>query len=179
MSTKTILVLVSILMLVGISTCSFISKRDHAVTTFTTYESKVANIQNIFDKTFKTIEQSAQVKKIDRQEYESMLKAFVDRGDAYKGTMMVWVQETLAQNDKSVTLKLMSVIENARDELSIANQEANFAASEHNAYVRKTMNSLWLIGSSYGEEVQIKQITSSRAEKALETGKDDDTNLNL
>jgi sulfate adenylyltransferase subunit 1 (EFTu-like GTPase family) len=93
--------------------------------------------------------------------------------------MMTWVQETLAQNDKSVTLKLMSVIENARGELVIANQDANYAASAHNAYVRKTINALFLSFSKYGKEVEIKQITSTRAEKALETGKDDETKLDL
>ena len=175
---KPIYVISAVLILLIISfITSFISVKDRAAEMYTLYESAIADIENVHDNTWKKISQVAQVEKGSREDYEKYIKSFVERGDAYKGTQWVWIQENLTQKNPDLETQLIRIIEDSRDELKEANKNANHIASQFNTYRRRTFNSILLSFTKYSNDVEIKQITSTRSKQALQKGVDDSVDL--
>lgn len=169
-----------IAILASIFVMGVINTKDQAVKLYNNYDSNIAKIENVHNEGRKTIGQISQVGSLTKEQYDKYLKAFVERGQSYDNSAMVWIKETLAQNDTKIYEKIMDVVERKNKDLTNANNESNYAATQVNNFVETTMNSFYLsFVSGYGHKVEIKQITSTASKEAIEKGVDDDINLNL
>lgn len=176
---KGILILGVILAFVGLIAFQSFNVANKAHMLYTEYESVNATVENTHDNMWKTLKQKGQVFKESNKLFEKELEAYVNRGGAYKNSMMTFITENMPKSwTKDQATELMNSIEDERDKLSVKNDHANYAASNYNAYANSPSRRFivkWL--TSYPTKVEIKQITSTRSKNASETGSDDDTNL--
>lgn len=174
MKTQYIIMIVLVLFLFSVIN-QFVTTKDKAVEIYTEYESKVKNIENIHNNAWQTVRDLAKLEDKAREDFISYLNAAAADTASSNAASFVFINRNLQQRDPSLISNVMRVVENTRDEIKVANEEANYVASQYNAFVRKTWNAVFLIFSKYRHEVEIKQITSSRSQQALENGKDDES----
>lgn len=135
------------------------------------------------DNCTKQISQVTQVAKFDR---ESLAKLFVEHAEARstggENMIMTWVKESVPSVDASTMKQLVNIISATRNKWTMRQTEIAQLGVEHeNARLlwpgTETFPFSMFVGGK--EKIDIKIVTSTRTEKAFETGKDDDIDLGL
>jgi hypothetical protein len=132
--------------------------------------------QTVFDNTWKIIQEQAGVadkyKDAFAEIYPKLMDARYDKG----GDLMKWVQESNPNFDIKLYDKLMSSIELQRTKFTEAQKQLIDFNREHDVMLESIP---WgIIMKALGrQKIEIKIVTSTRTEKAFETGKDDKLNI--
>jgi hypothetical protein len=128
---------------------------------------------------WKKVSQEAQVADKDRQ---SLMQVFVNyasarnTGGSQDGSLMKWIKEAVPNVDNSLMKKLMNDISSSRDRWTACQKELIDYKREHDLLLTQFPSNVIL--AMFGKKpVDIKIVTSTRSEKAFETGKDDDTSV--
>lgn len=99
------------------------------------------------------------------------MSARYDKGD---GTLMKWIKESNPQFETSLYMKLANTIESKRGEFKNAQTELLDIVRDYNTYISVFPNNLILSGK---QEIEPKLILSTKTNRAIETGVDDDVKL--
>jgi hypothetical protein len=129
----------------------------------------------IFDKTWKTVQQIAGVADQYKDAFKDVYTQMMDaRYKDNKQLLMKWVQESNPNFSPELYVKLADAIEANRSEFARVQERLIDIKREHDNLRMKFPGSLFL---SSRPEIEIKLVTSSKTEKAFETGKEDDIQL--
>lgn len=144
-------------------------------------ETSKANLEGVFDNTFKKIAQSTQVVKFDRNSLKDIITSHAEArtGSGGGGGLMKWVQESIPNVNSDITNRLISIINGARDEYQ-------FQQVSHNDHIRKYNQILaspflgWAMRTIHGfTPIDAVSVTSTRTKEAFKTGVDNDVDLKL
>jgi hypothetical protein len=131
-----------------------------------------------FDNMWKVIQQTAQVpeqkKEALKEIFNSYASARTGTGDG--GSLMNWIKEAVPNVDVKVYDNLMNIIVSKRDAWTMRQKELIDIDREHNVMFDVFPSNI-VLGIFGRQKTVITIVTSSRTEKAFETGKDDDVEL--
>ena len=131
-------------------------------------ESFDKDLESTHDKVRKEINGISSVQKIEADQYEKYLAAYVEGSEAIgSGEGWLWVQDNIAQNNNQILQDLSRVIQNGTKEFKAANDRINHAYTAYNVWASQFPQSVFY------NTVEIKQITSTKSKEAFESGKDD------
>jgi hypothetical protein len=167
-------IVIGAVMLLGMG----ISVSNQEVTLRTTIEKKQLDNTSEFDNLYKKISQVAQVSEKQMAVLKDIFvsHATARTGNGNDGTMMRWVQESVPNIDTSTLNNLQNILTSSRDAWTMRHKELIDLSREHTKLLRMFPSNLIL--SFLGrKEINITIVTSTRTEKAFETGKDDDLEL--
>lgn len=139
--------------------------------------SQQKNCEVVFDNTWKIISQQCQIsdkyKDSFKEIYPALMQGRYGKGD---GSLMKWVTEANPTFDTKLFEKVMSSIELQRNTFTAEQKKLIDFNREHDIMLEKIP--MGLIMTALGrEKIVIKLVTSTKTEKAFETGKDDDIKL--
>ena len=170
------------LLVVGLLSCFCIFSK--GVSVYNTHiglknqiEAKQKANEAIFDNTWKKINQTVQVSDKYKDGLKDVLLAYTQgrsKGDSQ--LLMDWTKEAVPTFDSSIYKQINNVITSSRDDFT-KNQEILIDLSrQHKQFIQKFPNNIFC--SIMGiKEIEIKVVTSSKAEEAFNTGKEDDIKL--
>jgi hypothetical protein len=142
-----------------------------------TYEMKVKDNSSEFDNMWKKISQVTQIADSKKDAFKEIFNGYATaRTPQGGGQMMLWVKENAPNLDLSVYDKAQNILVASRDGWTMRQKEMVGIAEEYNKRL-VTFPSNLLLGLFGFQKIDPKVITSSRTEKAFETGKDDDVSL--
>lgn len=128
-----------------------------------------------FDNMFKKIAQSAQVTDAQKNALKEIFVAHAQaRGGVGSGGIMKWLQESVPNVDMKTYENLQNIITASRNSWTMRQKELLDLSREHNDTLTKFPSSLFVGGRS---KIEIQIVTSSRTEKAFESGKDEDIDV--
>ena len=138
-------------------------------------EAQRGNIENVCDRTWKILQQKAQVSDQYRETFEEIYPKLIEgRYSQGDGTLMKWIQESNPQFDVSLYKDLMNSIEVERTVFSNEQKKMLDIIREHNNLI-KTVPGKWLITNL--TEIEYTVISSTRSKAVMENGTDDDVEL--
>ncbi len=139
-------------------------------------EAQQKAVEVVFDETWKVIAQQAQVADKYRESFKEIYPALMEGryGNARGGALMSWVTESNPDFDTSLFDRLSRSIEAKRAALTREQKVLLDVKRSHDA-LRQRLPSRWFVGDV--AELEAVVITSTRAETAAATGKDDDVGL--
>lgn len=143
-----------------------------------TYEMKVKANSGEFDNMWKKISQVCQIADSKKEAFKEIFNGYATaRTPEGAGKVMYWVKENAPQNvNLDVFDKAQNIIVGSRDGWTMRQTEMVAIAEEFNKNLVTFPKNFFL--SFFGfTKIDPKVITSSRTEKAFETGKDDDVSL--
>jgi len=153
---------------------------------YVSYNNKYIGIKNLmvnkikdnkteYDNMWKKIKGVAQVTEKDRS---SLMEIFVGHADARtnKGgqPVMNWIKESVPTIDSSTFKNLQNIIISSRDSWTMRQKELIDMKREMDNLLEK-IPSCWFLSSK--ESIEIKVVTSTKTEKAFESGVDDDVDV--
>lgn len=165
-----VLGLVAVVAGVGCSALNGEARLRNAIT------AKQKDNQSEFDNLWKKVSQVAQVAEKDRDSLKDIIIAHAEArtGSGGGGEVMKWVQESVPTVPPDTMRNLQNLIAGSRDSFTQRQKELLDLKREHDNLLT-TMPSSWFLGGKSPIDVRI--ITSNRAEKAMETGKDEDVKV--
>ena len=138
-------------------------------------EAQRGNIENVYDKMWKILQQKAQVtdeyKVAFREIYPQLIEGRYSQGD---GSLMKWIQESNPNFDTSLYKDLMNSIEVERNYFSSEQKKMLDIIRQHNT-LRHTIPSGWFVGAR--PQIEYAVISSFKAKAVMETGEDNDVDL--
>lgn len=144
----------------------------------TTIEQKQVDNKNEFDNMAKKISQVAQVSQKQLEALKDIFNSYAQArtGDGDGGSIMKWVQESVPNVDTSTMNNLQNIIVGSRDSFTMRQKELLDLKREHDKLLR-TFPSNFILGMFGKKPIDVVIVTSSKTEKAFETGKDDDIDV--
>jgi hypothetical protein len=142
-------------------------------------QAKQLDNKNQYDNMWKQISQVAQVSEQDRA---SLGKIFNDYAQARSGTggdnqaVMKWIKEAIPNVDNTTMVNLQNIITSTRNGFTRNQTELIDKVREHNTPFDLFPSGMVLSMFSR-KKIDAKLVTSSRTEKAFDTGTDDDTSV--
>jgi flagellar basal body-associated protein FliL len=129
----------------------------------------------VFDKTWKVVQQYAQVTDNYKDAFERIYVKIMDaRYDGKDNVLMNWITESNPNFSTELYSKLMDEISANKAEFLRVQERLIDIKREHDNLRLKFPGSLILSGRP---EIVIQLVTSTKTEEAFKTGKDDDTQL--
>lgn len=143
------------------------------------YEMKVKDNSSEFDNMWKKISQVVQIPEAKKNAFIEIFQSYAQaRTSEGQGQMMTWIKEAVPNADLSTYDKAMNIIVASRDGWTMRQKELVAIASQYNDALVRFPGNFFLRMFGF-KKIDPKVITSSRTEKAFETGKDDDVDLGL
>lgn len=180
MSFKTLVKLVVaslVLFCLFVGAIMFVTYSNQEVVLRTQFGAQQKANEVIYDKVWKVIHQKAGVSAEYSDKFKEIYVQIMDaRYGSGDGTLMKWIQEQNPQFDISLYKDLSLAIESNRLEFSRVQQKLIDIKREHDN-LRMLFPSSLFLSIKGTKELELKLVTSSRTEKAFETGKDDDVDL--
>lgn len=131
----------------------------------------------IYDKVWKTLQQKAGVADQSADAFKNIYSSIMDaRYEGKNQILMNWVQEQNPTFDMSMYKDLSLSIEANRAEFANVQQKLIDIKREHDVLRLKIPSSIFLSLKGV-KELQMQLVTSTRTEKAFDTGVDDDVSL--
>jgi len=160
------------LMVIG----SVISTSNQEVSLRTTIETKQRDNTSELDNAIKKISQSAQVTTAQKEALKEIIVGNSQARNTKGGSLATFVTEAVPNVDTSTFNNLMNIITSSRDAWTMRQKELLDLSREHTTLLRRFPSGVIL--SILGrKEIPVTIVTSTRTEKAFETGKDDDVNV--
>lgn len=170
---KAIILLVVILGVIGVLT--YFSYSNQEVQLRNSFNAQQKNCTVVYDQVWKIIQQQAGVasKYADdfKEIYPDLINARYGKGD---GTLMKWIVEHNPNFDTSLYGKLMNSIEVQRTTFTEAQKKLIDVKREHDN-IRTTFPGQVFVGGR--PELVAQLVTSTKTEKAFQTGKEDEVDL--
>lgn len=175
---KSITIIVTIVVLFTFSAIGFgmyFSYNNSDVRLRNLAEAQRGNIENVYDRMWKILQQKAKVsdqyRDTFKEIYPKLIEGRYSQGD---GTLMKWIQESNPQFDVSLYKDLMNSIEVERTVFSNEQKKMLDIVREHNNLI-KTVPGRWLVTNDM--EIDYTVISSTRSKAVMENGTDDDIDL--
>lgn len=141
------------------------------------YEMKVKANSGEFDNLWKKISQVCQLADNKKDAFKEIYTSYATaRTPDGAGQLMNWIKEAAPALDLKVYDNAQNVIVGSRDSWTMRQTELVSVAEQYNRNLVTFPNNIFL-GMFGFQKIDPKVITSSRTEKAFETGKDDDVSL--
>ena len=157
-----------------------ISFHNKEVSLRNTITAKQTDNKNEMDAMWKIIDQNAQVTDEQKQALVEIFNGYAQErtGSGGGGSLMKWVQESVPNIDKSTDTyrQLMNTITSEREGFKFRQKELLDLNREHDNLITKFPGVIFasILGRHH---IDITVVTSTRTEKAFQTGKDDDVSL--
>ena len=168
-------VLVVALGLAAIVGCMYVSYNNREVNLRNLAEAQRGNIENVYDKMWKVLQQKAQVtdeyKEAFREIYPNLIEGRYSQGD---GSLMKWIQESNPDFDTSLYKDLMNSIEVERTCFASEQKKMLDIIRQHTTLLQ-TIPSGWFLGGKMPIEYTV--ISSGKAKAVMQTGEDNDVDL--
>lgn len=150
---------------------------NNAATLKNTYEMKVKDNSSEFDNMWKKISQVTQIADSKKDAFREIFNGYATaRTPDGAGKVMFWVKENAPTADLAVYDKAQNIIVGSRDSWTFRQKELVAIAEQYNKLLVR-FPSNFILGMFGFQKIDPKVITSTRTEKAFESGKDDDVNL--
>lgn len=160
----------AIFAVVGIA--MFVSYNNEEIGLRNTIKAKQVDNTSEYDNMFKKI---AQVAEVTDEQKNALKEIFVEHAAARAGTddasLMKWITESVPNVDVSTYKNLQNIITGSRDRWTMRQKELLDLKRRHDNLLQQIPGSFFLAGR---ESIDVQIVTSSRSEKAFETGTDDD-----
>lgn len=132
-----------------------------------------------YDAMWKIIQQTAQVPGQYSKDFERSYSAIIASGggtdqNAVRGLFAVAAGMKMPQLDSALYRKVQDVIESERTKFANAQKDALAIKNEHDV-LRTTWPGSMYVGST--AQLEMRLVTSTRTDRAFESGKDDQTDL--
>lgn len=138
---------------------------------------KQVDNQNQYDNLWKKINQAAQIPPAQVKATKEILSAYVEgRGGVKGAAMFKFLHEAVPNIDTSTFNKLQDIIVSSRDGFTARQRELTDLKREHDNVLQRAPSS-WFVGGR--PRINIKIVTSAKAEEAFKTGMDNDVKLDL
>lgn len=155
----------------------FISYSNQEVDLSTQFSAQQKANAVIYDKVWKVLQQKAGVADQAADKFKEIYANIMDaRYDGKDQVLMNWIQEQNPTFDMSLYKDLSMSIESNRAEFANVQQKLIDIKREHDRLRLRIPSSIFLSIKGV-KELQMQLVTSSRTEKAFETGVDDDVSL--
>ena len=155
----------------------FVSYGNKEVALRTQFEAQQMANTVVYDKVWKVIQQKAGVSDQYADKFKEIYTDIMDaRYGSGDGTLMKWIQESNPQFDAGLYKDLSLAIESNRTEFATVQKKLIDIKREHDN-LRMMIPSSIFLGIKGVKELEMKLVTSTRTEKAFDTGKDDDIEL--
>jgi len=155
----------------------FISYANQEVDLSTQFAAQQKANAVIYDKVWKTIQQKAGVANQAADKFKEIYSSIMNaRYDGKDQVLMNWIQEQNPNFDMSLYKDLSMSIEANRAEFANVQQKLIDIQREHNRLRLRFPSSIFLSIKGV-KELQMQLVTSTRTEKAFETGVDNEVNL--
>lgn len=130
-----------------------------------------------FDAMWKKISQISQVSDKYKEGLKEVLMSYTSgRKKESDQLLMDWTKEAIPTFDSSIYKQINNIVVSSRDDF-FNNQKILIDLSrQHNQFIQKFPNNLYC-GILNIKEIEIKVVTSTKTDKAFETGKEDDIKL--
>jgi len=180
MKTALVLIVLAVVLTVGAAGLAVygISTYNTASRLHNLYDSKLVDNTSEFDNMWKKISQTAQIPEAKKNALKDIFEGYAAArsGNADGGQLMKWVQESVPNVDLSEYKDLMNIIVGSRDSWTNRQKELVDIARQYNEMLSVFPSNVFL-GLFGMEKINAKVVTSSRTDKAFESGKDDDVDL--
>lgn len=155
----------------------FISYNNKEVMLRTTMVAQQLDNTSVFDNMGKKISQVAQV---SVKQMEMLKEIFASHAQARSTggdqQVMTWIKESIPNVDTTTFNNLQNIIVSSRDAWTMSQRKLIDLKREHDQLLQLFPSNI-ILGMLGKKPFEIKIITSSKTEKAFETGKDDDVKL--
>lgn len=155
----------------------FISYNNKEVMLRTTMVAQQLDNTSVFDNMGKKISQVAQV---SVKQMEMLKEIFASHARARSSgsdqQVMTWIKESIPNVDTTTFNNLQNIIVSSRDAWTMSQRKLIDLKREHDQLLQMFPSNI-ILGMLGKKPFEIKIITSSKTEKAFETGKDDDVKL--
>lgn len=156
----------------------FISVNNRDSTLRNQFQAKERSREAIYDETWKTIKQIAQVsdKYSDdfKKVYPEIMEARYGGKDSKDGALMKFVTESNPNFDISLYTKLTNVIESKRSQFTASQEELIDIKREHDNLQMLFPGSLFVMNK---ERIKITIVSSTKSKETMDTGVEDDVDL--
>lgn len=134
------------------------------------------NLEVVFDRTWKVIQQEAQVSDQYKEAFKEIYPALMEGryGNARGGALLSMITESNPNFDTKLYDRLASAIESQRTDFAREQKKLLDIKREHDDVRLKFPGSMF-VGSR--PEIVVVIVTSSKTDEAFKTGKEDDVNL--
>ena len=143
------------------------------------YEMKVQDDKNEFDNMWKQISQSYQIADANKGAFKEIFSAWAGGSTPQDGgKMMLWLKQAVpdVSGVSDIYKQVMNVMTSKRDGFTMRQKELIAIAEQYNRNLAIQPRGFLL--SLFGfKHIDPLIVTSTRSEKAFETGKDDDVSL--
>lgn len=131
-----------------------------------------------YDNMWKKISQVAQVTDAQKEALKEIFVSYAQArtGDDSKNLLFKAVHEAIPNVDTSTFNQLINIITASRDGFTMRQKELLDLKREHDIMIDTIPGGL-LLSFLGREKINVNIVTSSRTERAFETGKDDETNV--
>lgn len=131
----------------------------------------------VFDNMWKKISQVAQVSDKYKDGLKEVLLAYTtgrSKGDSQ--LLMDWTKEAVPSFDSSIYKQINNIVVGSRDDFTKNQQILVDLSRQHNQFIQKFPTNIYC-GILGIKPIEIKLVTSTKTDKAFETGKEDDIKL--
>lgn len=141
------------------------------------YEMKLKDNSSEFDNMFKKISQVVQVAPMYKDALKEVLSTYTNgrKADSDK-LLMNWIKEAVPTFDSSIHKNIQNIVVSSRDGWTMRQKELVAIAETANNNIVTFPNNFILKFFGFSK-IDPKVITSTRTEKAFESGKDDEVSL--
>jgi hypothetical protein len=170
-------ILACILLLTVVIGGILVSQYNGAATLKNQYEMKVKDNSSEMDNMWKKISQVCQLPEAKKNAFKEIFTSYAQaRTPEDGGKMMLWIKESAPNLDLNIYDNAQNIIVSSRDSWTMRQKELVGVAEEFNRRLSVFPGNV-VLGMFGFQKIDPKVITSTRTEKAFETGKDDDTDL--
>lgn len=143
-------------------------------------EAKTLDNTSEFDNMWKKISQVSQVTTAQKNALKEIFEGYAAArtGSGGGGEVMKWIKESVPNVDTSTFNNLQNIITGSRDSWTNRQKELIDIARQYNQMLATFPDGPFLRMFGF-EKIVPKVVTSSRTDKAFETGKDDDVKLDM
>jgi len=143
----------------------------------TLIEQKQRDNTSEYDNMWKKISQVAQVTQAQKDALKDIFVSYAQaRQTGGDDQIMTWIKESCPNVDVGTFSKLQDIIVSSRDTFTFRQKELLDYKREHDLVLRR-FPSCVLMNLFGRRPIDVTIVTSSKSEKAFETGKDDDVKL--
>ena len=147
---------------------------NRAIALETKAKAQQANLAVVHDQMWKTLQQKAGVTNEYKDAFAEIFPALIEGRYKNGGGLMKMITESNPDFDASLYKDLMDSIEGLRAKFATEQKKLLDIAAEHERLLASMPSSL-IVGGR--DPIEVKLITSSRSNQALESGVDDDVEL--
>jgi len=167
-----------VVLLIVVIVCGafFVSTMNSEVKLRNTITAKQKDNESEFDNMWKKISQVAQVTDAQKNALKEIFVQHAQARNVGGGTLMKWIHESVPNVDTSTFNNLQNIITGSRDAWTMRQKELLDLKREHDNLIDVFPGSM--VCSILGrQKINVTIITSSRSQKAMQTGTDDDVDV--